>query len=366
MKRGAGSNQFTEYRYNALGQRSEQIEKTGTTETAHYYQLYEGSKLLCRYSGGTAIANIDRQYLEQGEQRKSAGTWASYYYTHDHLGSIREVMNSDGSLAARYDFDPYGKRQSQYQSAAYSGGCDLGFTGHITQASPVPGQSELVLTLFRAYDPQLGRWLSCDPLGEKGGMNLYGYVLGNPVNFRDPNGKFPSAVWWGGFFDFDQGTLDALEVGAMATADGIIPFADPFQNSGSYDPCQDGVGFSQAAGGFARDVALIAATGGGSTFGNVAAQAKNPILYELGSTTVSPGTWRFLKYASVTNRGRILAAKYGGIYKAFKAESSFGRALPNIGSGLTPAGSIFVSGSVHGLDSAKKLLSGDDSKCPRK
>jgi hypothetical protein len=43
------------------------------------------------------------------------------------------VMNSDGSLAARYDFDPYGKRQNQYQSAAYSGGCDLGFTGYITQ-----------------------------------------------------------------------------------------------------------------------------------------------------------------------------------------------------------------------------------------
>jgi RHS repeat-associated protein len=173
----------TEYRYNALGQRSEQIEKINTTETARFYFLYGGKDLLCRYTGGTAVANIDRQYLSQGEQRKSGSAWSNYYYNRDHLGSIREVMNSNGSLAARYDYDPYGKRLAQYEASGYA--CDLGFTGHITQQSGVSGQGEIVLTLFRAYDPQLGRWLSADPLGEMGGMNLYAYVGGNPINFWD-------------------------------------------------------------------------------------------------------------------------------------------------------------------------------------
>jgi RHS repeat-associated protein len=180
----------TEYRYNALGQRSEQIEKSGTTETARFYYLYEGEDLLCRYTGGTAVANIDRRYMSQGEQRKNGSAWSSYYYSRDHLGSVREVMNSNGTLAARYDFDPYGKRSVQYEASGYV--CDLGYTGHITQESGVGGQGEIVLTLFRAYDPQLGRWLSADPIGEVGGMNLYAYVNGNPLNYVDLTGENPS------------------------------------------------------------------------------------------------------------------------------------------------------------------------------
>ncbi len=187
---GAGSNKTTQYKYNPLGQRSERIEKTGTTETSHYYYLYEGIQLVNRYTGGTAAANIDRRFFFQGEQRLTGpSTWTSHYYTRDHLGSIREVMKSDGPLQARYDYDPYGKRSAQYLAANYADGCDLGYTGHITQPSPVPGQTELVLTLFRAYDPDLGRWLSADPIGEEGGVNLYVYVRNNPLNFYDPDGR---------------------------------------------------------------------------------------------------------------------------------------------------------------------------------
>jgi uncharacterized protein RhaS with RHS repeats len=38
------------------------------------------------------------------------------------------------------------------------------------------------------YDPTIGRWLSRDPIGEEGGLNLYAYVLNNPINFWDPLG----------------------------------------------------------------------------------------------------------------------------------------------------------------------------------
>jgi RHS repeat-associated protein len=183
---GAGTNKTTEFRYNPLGQRSQRIEKTGTTTTAHHYYLYDGIRLLSRYTGGTAASNIDRRYFNEGEQRKNGAAWDGYHYTRDHLGSIREVLAANGTLVARYDYDPYGKRTAQYEASGY--GCDLGYTGHITQPSPVALQTELVMTLFRAYDPELGRWLSADPLGEEDSLNLYQYVQGDPIGRLDDDG----------------------------------------------------------------------------------------------------------------------------------------------------------------------------------
>jgi RHS repeat-associated protein len=184
---GAGSGKTTHYRYNIAGQRSETLEKTNGTTTAHYRYLYDGLMPIARYNGGDTTAHIDRRYFPQGEQRKENDVWVSYYYCRDHLGSIREVLRGDGTLVARYDYDPYGLRQTRYNDASY-GACDFGYTGHITQRSPVTGQTEIVLTRYRAYDPHHARWLSPDPLGEEGGLNLYEYCLGNPVNGIDPLG----------------------------------------------------------------------------------------------------------------------------------------------------------------------------------
>jgi RHS repeat-associated protein len=56
----------------------------------------------------------------------------------------------------------------------------VGYTGHHHH-----GKSGLVLTWYRAYDPNTGRWLSRDPIEEDGGLNLYGYVSNNPLNAWD-------------------------------------------------------------------------------------------------------------------------------------------------------------------------------------
>lgn len=60
---------------------------------------------------------------------------------------------------------------------------DFAFTGHYYHA-----RSGLYLTMYRAYSPTIGRWLSRDPIGERGGLNLYGYVHNNSVNLWDPLG----------------------------------------------------------------------------------------------------------------------------------------------------------------------------------
>jgi RHS repeat-associated protein len=57
----------------------------------------------------------------------------------------------------------------------------------------LPGQyfdqeTGLHYNYFRDYDPRTGRYVEADPIGLAGGMNLYTYVKGNPINLIDPNG----------------------------------------------------------------------------------------------------------------------------------------------------------------------------------
>lgn len=58
----------------------------------------------------------------------------------------------------------------------------------------VEGGSFETPQVYRAYNPTMGRWISRDPIGESGGINLYGYVENNPTDLTDPLGLLTVAV----------------------------------------------------------------------------------------------------------------------------------------------------------------------------
>jgi RHS repeat-associated protein len=113
----------------------------------------------------------------------------TYRLVLDHLGSVRLVVNTqNGQVAQRLDYDAWGL-VTQDTNPGFQ---PFGFAGGLYDA-----QTGLVRFGARDYDPVVGRWTSKDPIGFEGGDgNLYAYVINDPVNLSDVEGKaIPFAVW---------------------------------------------------------------------------------------------------------------------------------------------------------------------------
>jgi RHS repeat-associated protein len=101
-------------------------------------------------------------------------------YLTDQLGSVRDVVDaSTGSLVGSLDYRPYGqiRRQSGSVSPLYQ-----------FAQLPWDGNAGLSVSATRFYDANFARWMSRDPIGEAGGINLYGYVGASPTLEFDPEG----------------------------------------------------------------------------------------------------------------------------------------------------------------------------------
>ena len=128
-------------------------------------------------------ATVTRRAFKYGEQVSSG---AARLFVADHLGSVTDVADASATLLGRYAYDPWGRR-------TVTAGGDVtseAFTGHQWQS-----HSSILLAYYRGYDPNLAVWISEDPIGLTEGPNLYRYVAGNPVLYRDPLGlQIPAPV----------------------------------------------------------------------------------------------------------------------------------------------------------------------------
>jgi len=105
------------------------------------------------------------------------GVSAPVFYVKDHLGSTRALVSNTGSVTNLIDYDSFGKPLGTATGTRFL------YTGREYDAD-----TELYYYRARWYDPQARRFISEDPIGLNGGINLYAYVKNNPINYIDPSG----------------------------------------------------------------------------------------------------------------------------------------------------------------------------------
>src|SRR5688572_30515617 len=81
------------------------------------------------------------------------------------------------------------------------------------EGSYTDSETGLIYMMNRYYAPLLGRFISRDPIGFGGGINLYAYGYGDPVNYTDPDGLDGILDW----------IHDGQDILGMAPAVGALP-----------------------------------------------------------------------------------------------------------------------------------------------
>ncbi len=146
------------------------------------------------------LGNITAEYvhgsgIDEPLAMRRGGT--NYYYHVNGLGSITALTDSSKAVVQSYVYDSFGQIILQ--------------TGSITNPYTYTAReydSETGLYYYRAryYDAKMGRFISEDPIGIKGGINLYAYTGNNPINFTDPFGLL--TVWPGKCLECDKEALE--------------------------------------------------------------------------------------------------------------------------------------------------------------
>ena len=185
--------QDAQYTFNHLGQR---ISKTvAGVKTYFVYSDIDG-QMLGEY---TATGAPIREYIYlEGERvamydyttvepKDSTNNKAIVYLQNDHIGQVNFGLNSDGQLIYERVQTPFGETMSEMN--AYNVQVPVRFPVQYYDS-----ESGFSQNWHRDYDSSIGRYVQSDPIGLRGGINTFGYVMQNPVMWVDPDGRNPFLI----------------------------------------------------------------------------------------------------------------------------------------------------------------------------
>lgn len=169
------------YAYDALGRRAATTSAAGTER--HVYDeswqviadIDESGHVIRAYEWGDGIDQL--LAVKIGSRTYTALT--------DVQGTVWGYADERGAVVARWTYDAWGNVLDEEIAASAA---ELRVVRYRFQGRERSAATGLVNFRMRWYDPATGRWLSKDPIGLSGGLNLYAFCGGNSINLLDPLG----------------------------------------------------------------------------------------------------------------------------------------------------------------------------------
>ncbi len=171
-----GSGGTVTFKYDPFGRRIQKVSSAGTTN-----YLYDGANAVEEVDGTGAILARYAHGVGIDEPLDSVTGSGTRYYGADALGSVTSLADISGSLTDSYVNDSFGKTVTSSGTTRNP----FRFT-----ARDLDAETGLMYYRARYYDGSVGRFLTEDPIGFRGGPNLYEYVHNRPTGDIDPWGLF--------------------------------------------------------------------------------------------------------------------------------------------------------------------------------
>jgi RHS repeat-associated protein len=173
------------YRYDGATRR---VSKYDGTDTRYYYYSDQWQVLEERLNASTSadrwyvwgVRSIDDLVLRHRSSER-------LYALNDAMTSVTAVVSTAGAVQERYGYDGFGAVRfmtSSFGTSTSSYAWETLFDGYRYDSD-----TGFYQVRYRYLHPQLGRWISRDPIEEMGGFNLYEYVSNSPIDKGDSDGR---------------------------------------------------------------------------------------------------------------------------------------------------------------------------------
>jgi RHS repeat-associated protein len=175
------SSTVVSYSYDSGSRMIQRVE--GTTTTNYTWDGWD----LVREDKSGGVTETTEYLVPEGEVLAFKRAGSTYRFHGDGLSSTQLVTDEDGEQVARFVYGAWG--EELYASDSVTGGVNVRFVGGLGVRNDAA--AGLIYMRHRWYDSQLGRFISRDPIGFRGGNNFYEYADGNPATRYDPQGLNP-------------------------------------------------------------------------------------------------------------------------------------------------------------------------------
>jgi RHS repeat-associated protein len=159
--------------------------------TIDRYFIWDGNRLLAEFDGAmtTRIANYSYGPDEYGKLdapltiAAGSDSLGVRLFVHNALGNTIGLVSTNGTISQRFDYRPWGDTVSSIPGV-------IADTNRLRWKYSLweSDSTKLYLMGARWYDPISRQFMSEDPIGVQGGINLYSFAENDPINHADPSG----------------------------------------------------------------------------------------------------------------------------------------------------------------------------------